>query len=626
MTRETKLGLVVGCSFVALTAVVVVSRMRQPEAPPATQAKAAAPKKPAAAADKQGAKGDIAHVGAVGPRQPKPLPPDLVGAKDPPKDDGSGIAAIPPPPAPVGGPPGPPNTRGTDDDLVPPANRNSADMVTPELPQQGGRGQAGDKPRPPVAVPLPGMPQDGPPGPPPVAAPKPQDKGNSNPATNPEDLDDLLKRHAAEVGLHPKPPNGKPNPPALPPGGLPEAPPAPLPPGMGDLNPPREQLPEFPPRTGVTSPNTDGGLLQAGGQVPLPKVEEKKDGMPPAPKLDEKKDGSPVPKIEEKKDNTPLPKVEEKKDGLPPLPALPDIGGKPAPPGVAPPGEKDNKPLPPGGDNTDGLMPPPPAPGGVAVPLPGGPLPTPKDKDKGPAEKPPVPAPAPKDANPGVIVNPPRPQSVGLTPEVKVFDVQKYTCKAGDDSLEAICKRIYGSEKYARALLTFNLQLPYAAAELRQIPPQLKPGVQVHLPPIDVLETGYMDRPVGAQPPQAPGGAHASPVGNPERVQPVPVAGNLNPDWGKTTNPLPNGGQGAAPLRPVPEAVQAGAWGPSAAPTKTYRVPPGEGEHLYEIARRTLGNASRWTEIYRLNPAVNTERRVPGGTILQMPAEARVTQ
>jgi nucleoid-associated protein YgaU len=62
----------------------------------------------------------------------------------------------------------------------------------------------------------------------------------------------------------------------------------------------------------------------------------------------------------------------------------------------------------------------------------------------------------------------------------------------------------------------------------------------------------------------------------------------------------------AAAARPVPEAP------------RTYRV-RGGGEMLYDIARQELGNAERWSEIYRLNPQVRPEFAVPAGTDLRLP-------
>jgi nucleoid-associated protein YgaU len=56
---------------------------------------------------------------------------------------------------------------------------------------------------------------------------------------------------------------------------------------------------------------------------------------------------------------------------------------------------------------------------------------------------------------------------------------------------------------------------------------------------------------------------------------------------------------------------------------KTYRV-RAPGEPLFEIARRTLGNGNRWSEIYALNPQLRPELPIPEGTILRMPPDAQV--
>jgi nucleoid-associated protein YgaU len=50
---------------------------------------------------------------------------------------------------------------------------------------------------------------------------------------------------------------------------------------------------------------------------------------------------------------------------------------------------------------------------------------------------------------------------------------------------------------------------------------------------------------------------------------------------------------------------------------KTFTVPAG-GMRLVDVAREALGNASRWQEIYNLNPQV-TPDNVPAGTVLMLP-------
>jgi Tfp pilus assembly protein FimV len=67
--------------------------------------------------------------------------------------------------------------------------------------------------------------------------------------------------------------------------------------------------------------------------------------------------------------------------------------------------------------------------------------------------------------------------------------------------------------------------------------------------------------------------------------------------------------------------VPASAWA-SAPGTRVYKV-RGKDQWLYHIARQTLGNADRWSELYRLNPNVSPQLPVPEGTEIRLPADAR---
>ena len=50
------------------------------------------------------------------------------------------------------------------------------------------------------------------------------------------------------------------------------------------------------------------------------------------------------------------------------------------------------------------------------------------------------------------------------------------------------------------------------------------------------------------------------------------------------------------------------------------------GETLYELARRSLGDSGQWFKIYRLNPTLSRDPKlpIPAGTVLRFPAEATV--
>ncbi|MEN6449260.1 MAG: LysM domain-containing protein, partial [Thermoguttaceae bacterium] len=74
-------------------------------------------------------------------------------------------------------------------------------------------------------------------------------------------------------------------------------------------------------------------------------------------------------------------------------------------------------------------------------------------------------------------------------------------------------------------------------------------------------------------------------------------------------NPLPRYGDEATPLHP-PAARDASRYGdqssygtrPTSRPGRSYTV--ADGDTLFDIARRELGRASRWVEIYELNEGV----------------------
>jgi nucleoid-associated protein YgaU len=76
----------------------------------------------------------------------------------------------------------------------------------------------------------------------------------------------------------------------------------------------------------------------------------------------------------------------------------------------------------------------------------------------------------------------------------------------------------------------------------------------------------------------------------------------------------------AQDARPEPPA-------PRPAPAKQpqgqrlYEVRAG-GEILYQLTERVLGDGRRWPEIYRLNPSIQPQWPIRGGTRLRMPPGA----
>jgi MraZ protein len=61
---------------------------------------------------------------------------------------------------------------------------------------------------------------------------------------------------------------------------------------------------------------------------------------------------------------------------------------------------------------------------------------------------------------------------------------------------------------------------------------------------------------------------------------------------------------------------------PAPGPVQIYRVRGAES--LRDIARRTLGNAERWTDLHKLNPALKTDSPLRSDTVVRLPADACV--
>jgi hypothetical protein len=165
--------------------------------------------------------------------------------------------------------------------------------------------------------------------------------------------------------------------------------------------------------------------------------------------------------------------------------------------------------------------------------------------------------------------------------QVRDSETIKYPVKGGE-TLEAISKARYGSEKYAKAILAYNRDFAPMGTLLTAT---LQPGQNILLPSADFLEDRYA---------AAIGAASVAPI-------------SINP-------PIP------APAPPIP---MPGAGAKTEAAAKTYRV-PAAGQFIFDIAIRTLGDGNRWSEIYRLNPNINPQQPIPGGSELRLPANAKL--
>ncbi|HKB39312.1 MAG TPA: LysM peptidoglycan-binding domain-containing protein, partial [Gemmataceae bacterium] len=139
-----------------------------------------------------------------------------------------------------------------------------------------------------------------------------------------------------------------------------------------------------------------------------------------------------------------------------------------------------------------------------------------------------------------------------------------------NDNFQTISKRYYEDESYASALAQYNRDNPGN-------------GRYVRIPPIEVLMKRYPNAT-----PKTP--ARPTSSGSPASL-------NLQGD----ANPLPI----AARENPV------------------YTVPEG-GETLRDIAQKTLGNGEYWRYIYDLNSSLNPAEKLPAGTKLRLPPQARV--
>jgi nucleoid-associated protein YgaU len=200
----------------------------------------------------------------------------------------------------------------------------------------------------------------------------------------------------------------------------------------------------------------------------------------------------------------------------------------------------------------------------IAVPTPGGPV-TPRVE---PASSPPAAA----------------------APKVEVFDEETYLCQPGD-TFDKISQAHYHTENYAKALLQFNIDHPLANDKVRRNPPVLEPGQAVYIPPTRILESRY--------------GAFYIPGYKPAQQQSAAPGSALPARNDHSANASPGVAANTSAVYPQ------------------YRV-QGQGETMREIARATLGSAERWSEIYKLNPDYRPEFRVPGGTALRLPSDARV--
>jgi nucleoid-associated protein YgaU len=187
--------------------------------------------------------------------------------------------------------------------------------------------------------------------------------------------------------------------------------------------------------------------------------------------------------------------------------------------------------------------------------------------------------------------------------KVPVREVRPFKATAELNTMEKISQHFYGDEKYAEALFAYNKALGPSSYFRDDSPyrPSLV-GEVVLVPERDVLEKNYVAE-----------------IGNHRpRPETVPMIDTHIPTPGPTAAAPPPPPVATTPALQPPAPLASAADG-----AKTYTV-QGNGEMLYEIARRTLGSGKDWTDIFNLNrdKLPHPERPIPAGTVLQLPPAA----
>lgn len=150
------------------------------------------------------------------------------------------------------------------------------------------------------------------------------------------------------------------------------------------------------------------------------------------------------------------------------------------------------------------------------------------------------------------------------------------------ETFSSLSQRLYGDTNYAIALAAFNKEEGFVKLD------QPTPGERVAKPNREILDQKY-----------------------PQFVRRL-TPGNLNQT---SATMMANNANAPAKAGAVPAA-------PATGNLPTYRV--GKGEQLFEVAKKTLGDGYRWSEIYALNKDMlrdSTELRPD--MVLKLPAEAR---
>ncbi len=201
----------------------------------------------------------------------------------------------------------------------------------------------------------------------------------------------------------------------------------------------------------------------------------------------------------------------------------------------------------------------------------------------------------PKVSAPPIRVNtPPEEQgrSVPSAPKVRNYTEEFVTVSPQTPSFEALSQAYYGSPRYARALMEYNKNKSHLNPASSD-PSELQVGQRVVIPDRIALEANY-PRLIDTE------------------VHTHEQSSSFSKTPKKSTKPSP-----------IPVTVK-NSQSPIAKGTGPIYIVQGNREMLYEIARRTLGDSRRWSEIYRLNPQIRPEWPIPRGTRLRLPVTSKV--
>ncbi len=606
MSGETKVGLVVAASFLALVGGVFAVKHLQPTHQVETaQAATTAP-----GSDQVQKSDPVPNA----PTQENPQPSTTF---TPPASDSSALVPLP----------APGSSRSNDPAMLPPPGTTplppiggSRNTITPP----SGNTNEGLSP-PPITTPSPGLSNHKPRKPDSPSRPDQDDAfvpaplpptlrtiGHDTPATPP------APAPSEAPSLPPPSTSGAPT---LPPSGAPTLPPsgAPtLPNPMGSPTPPPAiELPGTAPTLPSTTPE-------------LPKPDANKIDLPKPPNPG----GSDIPKLPTAGDQpTPANPNPMKPLDVPGFDPSKPATSNPAPANPTPPmnpmsggkidlpppplsGVKDPKTAPPSSPMTGTSKPDP------IVPLPGIDLPKPpvsNDLPKTPEKTPTLPPdlagppptipsvkPNPQDApplkNPGIdppttTVPPIRPSTPPQTvppsntppraqdlqeADPSTYDEEWYYCKQGD-TLDMICQKYYGVTKYATALRQYNLDRNYAAT-FRSSSPSFNQGQVVKVPPARVLERKYAN---------AVPGMRANPSPNDATMTSTPAAGSPTASLGSINHDDTS--------------------------TPTEYIVSRPNMTLRDIARDELHNPDEWQRIFLLNRSINPSAPIPEGTKIYLP-------